>query len=143
LPTFKVIEATEVTEGTGGGQLIRIKFTNNAKRRVGLNIESGEITLDPQRHWQIAEAHINTHQGHEGPNQYDIVLDVMHEFEIADNRFPYVRRQTETLISLPVLHTVEVIETKVALADRSDVAPFRLPAFGIPEPSAEPANKGN
>jgi hypothetical protein len=142
-PTFKVVEATKVADEAGGGDLIRVQFTNNAKRSPFLNIESGEITLDPTRYWQIAEASFHVHQGNEGPNQYDILYQIKNEFEVADDGFPYVARQSLShLVTLPaplrpVQHEEDVYETKLALRDRSEITPFRLPAFGLPEPPPE------
>lgn len=138
-PTFKVIEATKVTDDASGGDLVRVRFTNKAIRGPAVTIEGGEVTLDAKRYWLIVEALVNAHYGNEGPKQFDLIYNVANEFEVADDRLPYAARQTLRTQSLfPMLDEEDIYETKIVLKDKSDVKPFRLPAFGLPEPSKEP-----
>jgi hypothetical protein len=133
-PSFKIVEEKTVKDDATGKELVQVQFTNKAERDQGMNIESGEMTLDPGRLWQIVDARVNAHEGNEGENQMDYILFIKNEFDTADAVLPYVKRQTLRIQSLPTWDVENVYHTEVSIKDAEDVAPFTLPAFGLPQP---------
>jgi hypothetical protein len=134
-PSFQVVSVTDYSDPTSDGDLVRVEFVNKEQRGAGVIIEGGEIILDTKRYWQITQARISAHEGHQGADQYDVQYQIKNEFALADGRLPYARRQVlQTLVPF-VLNEQTVYETTIAVRNKADVQPFRLPAFGLSEPT--------
>ncbi len=130
-PDFEVLEAQQIADPNGKGDLVHIEFKHNALRGEGITVESGFFVLDASRSWQIHEAHMKAFSG---VDKLELIYEVKNVFSKADKRFSYASHQVLRTHCPSVVDTEDRYLTTLQPIESSDVASFRLPAFGIPEP---------
>lgn len=115
-----------------GEKLVRIDFEYNPKITRNNPVRNGYVLLDPSRYWLIKKAEVKGYESNP-----DIRFTILEENEFDDStfEFPFVTRQIHRTFSPPILDVETIRVTKLMKMDGTDVAPFRLPAYGIPEPT--------
>lgn len=128
-PSFKIVDVTGADEQGEG--LIRVKFEYEPVKTRNNPVRNGYVILDPSRYWLIKETEVD---GYEPEPEFRFKIQSKNEFDDSVAGFPYVSRNVQRTVGLPAVDNDDVHLTKLRRMDESDIEPFRLRAYGFPEP---------
>lgn len=140
LPAMKVAPSFKITGVSASNQNakdIRVDFQYEPSKQHGNPVRGGYVVLDPSRYWQIKTAEVD---GYEPKPEVQFKMQIENEFDDSALEYPYVTKQLLRTFHPSIIDYSDTYLITLQKLPPTEVAPFRLPAYGIPEPEF-PSNR--